>query len=69
MRSNLSSLRRQRVVGYTAGSLEEADGPFFFLRPTRVGTGGSHFFFCACLSLSFWSPSLGCCGNPDGVFP
>ena len=49
MRSSLSSLRRQRVVGYTAGNLAAVSECFFFL-PTRVGSGGSHFlggsFFC-----------------------
>lgn len=27
------------------GNLELESGPFFFFLPTRVGTGGSHFFF------------------------
>lgn len=51
-----------------AGSLLTASGPFLFFFPTRVGSGGSHFF----LSVSFFSLSplclLGAC-PPDGVFP
>lgn len=47
MRSSFKSFRRQRVVGKTAGSLLAASGPRFFFLPTRVGRGGSHFFFCS----------------------
>jgi hypothetical protein len=35
------------VVGYTAGRREDESGPRFFLRPARVGIGGSHLgLFC-----------------------
>lgn len=45
MRSIFNSRKRHLVLGYTGGSLEAAAGPRFLLFPTRVGRGGSHFFF------------------------
>ena len=63
------------MVGWTAGSLEAESGPrFFFFLPTRVGRGGSHFFFCSSF-FWFWSPGLwppgppDAPGSPDGVLP
>ncbi len=69
MRSILSSFRRHRVVGNTAGSLAAAEGPRFFFFPTLVGSGGSHFFFCS-FGLSF-SPEFWLAegGIPDGALP
>lgn len=71
MRSSLSSLRRQRVVGKTAGSLEAAEGPRRFFLPTRVGRGGSHFFFWGGWAsfLSFSGAPPPSAGGPDGAFP
>lgn len=59
MRSSFSSFRRHLVCGVTRGSFMAASGPFarrFFL-PTRVGIGGSYFFFLS-LSSFFSLPPL-----------
>lgn len=57
-------------MGKTAGSLDEASGPLFFFFPTRVGRGGSHFFFCASFlslaSLFVWSCWPSGAAPPEG---
>ena len=60
------------MAGNTAGSLDAESGPRFFFLPTRVGRGGSHFFFWS-LGASFLSLSeeFGGSGGgrPDGIWP
>lgn len=71
MRSSFRSLRRQRVVGNTAGSFDAAEGPRLFFLPMRVGRGGSHFFFCGCWSLGLSFSWFGGAspGFKDGMLP
>ena len=67
MRSYLSNLSLQRVFGKTnthlyslyilkipLGNLDAALGPLRFFLPTRVGSGGSHFFLVLSLHLEFF---------------
>merc|ERR1719461_2398165 len=64
--SILRSLSLHLVWGVTPGSLLAASGPFtfFLFLPTRVGTGGSYFFFSFCSPLSFPPPPAPDCWLP-----